>query len=404
MRRASPLLPWIALIALAAAWGSAATAQRGVAAEELAPDGRRGLGSETPHARLRELFRQPDEEDQRFLAELLELPDVLGVLVETTEGLYRSRGWFALLAPRAEPDLAALHASFAELALQPEATLRTQGEASRALAETLLDTRFRMRRRLLEGWEDDVRDLEGGLSLLRSETDGWSRLGDEEASAVARRVDLAASLLRARVKDLEALREPPGSASEAGSEEVHALLAILAEPDGVERLRLLAEARESAAARVERMAELCFTPRFLREHADLVRWREERTAAARELRAEAELWDPEGDQEGVPAEIQRLRKTERRRGAMVRALSGLTFDPLDGELTWIGARMARIVGGSLQALSLYDRFLALAGIRIHDGRTWRSGAVSAREEEAILYLQEYEQRERIPPARPGSDQ
>ena len=90
-----------------------------------------------------------------------------------------------------------------------------------------------------------------------------------------------------------------------------------------------------------------------------------------------------------------------------RALEGLSFDPLDAELCFVAAHGSDFVWGDIQSRPLYDRYLALRGIRAHDDRTIRGRELTERELEALLVVQrpfiEGQEHEREPP-RPPSDE
>ena len=113
------------------------------------------------------------------------------------------------------------------------------------------------------------------------------------------------------------------------------------------------------------------------------------------------VWQPQTPEgKEAPREISRIKKTTRRRQAFRRATQGLHHDPLDDELAYAAALMARYVSGTLEALDYYDRFLALRGIRVHDSRTWgRYRKLTEREEEAVTFIQQAERDVRLnPPA------
>ena len=88
------------------------------------------------------------------------------------------------------------------------------------------DTRLRARAHVLEGWSYDVLQFRRGIALLRANTDGFVGMAENELQIVAGRVDLAAARLRARVKDLAALREQ-GTENEVSKEDVERLVCAL---------------------------------------------------------------------------------------------------------------------------------------------------------------------------------
>lgn len=354
-----------------------------------APDGRRGLGAETEHKDILRLFRQPDENDEVFLAGLDEVRRDLDVLVATLEGLYWARGTFDLLEPRDEATLPRLHAVFHGYSLDLGATLARDDKVGRTFATLFLDTRFRARMRILDGLEEDEQEVHRGLAVLRAQTDGWVRLTDGEASNVARRVDLAAALLRARYKDLEALREAPGSAPDISMTHLAELFAAASGANERERKLRLAEAELREIDRAVAMLELLFTPMLEREVEDLILWRRARDERGELLLHESRFLQPNTPEgQDAPPDVQKQTKTKRRRAAYHKALEGLYEDPLNEELAYVAARMSRYVGGTLEALSHYDRFLALRGIRSHDHRTYQDRELDEKEKDALFFVQQ----------------
>jgi hypothetical protein len=348
-----------------------------------APDGERGLGADARLATLLALFRQPTDEDEAFLRGLRELLRSVEILARTTEGLYRGRRAFDLLEGRQSPDLATLHASFRAFLVDPAPALATGDARARAFARLLLDARFRARASVLEDWRRDAEEVRRGLALLHAETDGFVRLRESEGRTIARRVDLAAALLRARFKDLEALRESQGSASEVHAEDVERLLALARE--GGSLAPVLAQADE----RVQRLRSVLFTTRLVRAVQAELDWRAEADRGARQAADDAFLWLPD-TREGseAPPEIARFKKTTRRREGYLRAQECLSKDPFDDRVAYAAAVAARAIAGTVQALDFYDRFLALRGIREYDDRTWRLKGLTDEEGEAIVFLQQ----------------
>ncbi len=368
----------------------------------LAPDGRRGLGSQTPLQDLRGLVQSRKTEDEAFLAGLRELESELAALAGSAEVLYHRRGHFDALSWRDRPDLAHLHELLRALLVDPQPILAERDARARAAARILLDTRLRIRSEVLAGWEAEAATVAGGLLVLRAESDGWVRLTQEEASSLAARVDLSAADLRSRIFDLRALREELSAASEVPEHEVERLLALFELP-GRERseslARVLAGGDESAA----RARGLLFSTRLRISAASWYLWREEEDRRAEEALREVLVLrpdTPEGEQAGP--EVANLSKTARRRAAMERALGGLLHDPLDPGLAYSAAITAELVRGRLEATSLFDRYLALRGIRPDDDRNWRHRRLTPEEDHALFYVQQSRGGELVaPPETPG---
>src|SRR5262249_39103624 len=192
-----------------------------------------------------------------------------------------------------------------------------------------------------------------------------------------------------RILDLAALREPLDSAGEADPVEVERLLDLVPLPPGQERDQRMATALEPLEARAERMRSLLATARLARDTRELARWLEEEDRAAREAGAAVRQWRPEtGTGADVPAEIRREKKTARKRTALAHAVEGGQHDPLDAELAYAAGELATDFGTRLDALSNFDRFLALRGIRAHDDRAWRGRELTAQEQRALSEVQQ----------------
>lgn len=376
----------VALCAILLALGAPARAQ-----EEgpLAPDGRRGFGAETSLSDLLRQFRTPDEAEELLQTELRDAARDVAVLVSVTEGFYRERGYFELLDPLEDPTLATLHAEFRRYAVDPTSIASRGDRAAETFARMYLDTRFRVRLDLLDGWEEEVADVRGGLAVLRAAAHGFVNLGEDEAHNVARRIDLAGAVLRSMRNDLASLREPMETAPSTGvgPEEVSEFLGLFDIGDRAERERRIAAAVAHVEENEALMKAVLFTTR-LRESAaaDFAR-RIENGARARSLLEQARVAMPGWGGE-APRDVARLSKTKRRRLAREKAVLGLAFDPLDDELAWIAAESSYLVYGELEAVSHFDRFLALHGIVHNDDRTFLSSELTDRERSALSYVQD----------------
>jgi len=385
---------WLAVLVAAAAPTLASPQARAEAELPTAPDGRRGLGSSSELPELLALFRKPTREDREFLGELLDLEPRLRVLVSTTEGLYRDRGFLDLVPRGEEKTLERLHRLHGEVADEPGLRLERVGRKGRIWAELLLDPRIWMRIEVLQGWERDARDLRLGLGVLRAVTDGWVRLDAAAARTIAKRVDLAAALLRARLLDLSALRETTGASSEIADEDRERFLSFLAIEDDRQRDHLLSVELETVGRRVAAMRGVLFTHRLELQAAELVHERREGGRQLEELRPDVRLWQPQTPEgKKAPSDIRRIKKTARRREAYRLALQGLRYDPLDEEMAYTAGLMAQFVAGTYESLSYFDRFLALRSIRSYDDRNWRKRKLTEEESTALFQIQQFESEE-----------
>ena len=95
-----------------------------------------------------------------------------------------------------------LHDAFRELARDPDPLLFTRDRRTIPFARMHLDTRFRVRMGLLDGWEREAGEVRKGLQVLGATADGFVALSDEEAHNAALRVDFAASVCAAIYRPL----------------------------------------------------------------------------------------------------------------------------------------------------------------------------------------------------------
>jgi hypothetical protein len=355
-----------------------------------APDGQRGLGAQTPLADLLSLARSTRDDDRRFLADLHALGTEIRILVATTAERYRQRGYLQLLDSSEPQTLDALHAAFHTLELDPLARLARDDAFAQVLARALLDVRFRARVGVLEGWEFETQEIERGLGVLRAATDGYVVLIQEEASNIAARVDLSATLLRAMRNDLQVLRasepEPPDRAGEAATAE---LLRVARDTEG-EGVRRAAIERMVSAARVEaaKIESVLFTPRVAHQVAALLEWRSRIFQESESLRRDALSWLPDTvEGRAATEDFTRIAKDERIRRAAAVARQGLAIDPLDDVLAWVAGHALDFHWGVPESRPWFDRFLALHGIRAHDHRTYQSRELDRREREALDVVQ-----------------
>jgi len=348
-----------------------------------APDGHRGLGATTELAELQRVAASDEEEDLAFVASLLELEpalrEQLGALLEVYERL----GYTDLVETR-DPDLAALHAAFLEARADPLPLLARGDRAAEALAAMLLDTRFLARVQVASGWEVEAREVRAGVGLLSGSTDGWVVLTPQEGAQIATRVDLSASLLRALQRDLDVLR--PQKKERVDRAETERLLALARGDTAAAEARI-----DEAEAVAERMLSAMFSPR-LRAQENVVaalQLRERIWARSAPLRKEALLYLPTSDEgRSAPPEVSEMRKHERIRRAGVRGQEGVAVDPLDEDLAYVLAHATNFLWGADRSRAVYDRYLALRGIRAHDYRTLKGRALTARENEALAVVQQ----------------
>jgi hypothetical protein len=356
--------------------------------DALAPDGRRGFGSRTRVSDVYSVLRSAKDPDRRFLADLANLASEVQVLAASSLEAYRANGYLDLLDPLEIPSLPLLIERYRELADEPFEALARGDAKALALAKAIHDTRFRARTAALAGFDFEVRELSSGLAVFRAATDGYVELDQDQASNVAARVDLAASLLRAMRSDLQTLRQSFGEV-ETDPTRAAELVRLASESEG-ENVRRASVERICAEARrlEERMSGALFTTRLRSEVAELLDWRARLFEESAKLRADALAWLPDTDEgRAAPDAVQKLPRHERTRRAFQRGLEGLAFDPLDAELAWACGHAVDFVEGARLARPFFDRFLALRGIRAHDHRTYAKRDLDAREQEALDAVQ-----------------
>jgi hypothetical protein len=364
-----------------------------------APDGERGFGPGRTVRDLARLLRSPAEEDRGFVASLYELEDELRVLLAMATEHYKASGYFDLLliAKReklpstgtqeaARTPLEELGDAFRARATHASAALEKGGPAADLLARLLVDTRFRVRAQVIEGLEFEIADLRAGLAVLFAELDGFTGLKDGEADAIASRVDLSASRLRAAKLDLEVLREDgaDGRVVETWGKDLEALFELIRTDDVERRSRELPEMLAKLEERESNMSSALFTTRLETNLADEIEKRQKDVGAAQELlpRVRALVLGEKSD-----PKIKALSKNQRYTEAARDATAGLALDPLAEELNFLQGEISDFLQGSLESRRFFDRYLALRGIRVHDYRTYQGKSLSREERRAIDVVQ-----------------
>jgi hypothetical protein len=353
-----------------------------------APDGHRGLGADTELSELLKVVRTRKGEEREFVDGLLKIEADVDELLEQMHASYAARDYFDLLPKGEEDTIAALHGAFLATLDHPLHALARGDAASLAFARMFLDTRFRARIAVTGGWDVEAREVASGVWVLRGMTDGFVVLTQEEARAIATRVDLSASLLRAVRNDLGALK--PGKGQVVSDSAVTALLARAHAADEAARRAALGESAEDARRTESRMIQALFSGR-LRAQADVVQlidWRERLWARAAPLREEALVYLPQTDEgRAAPPEVAVMKRHDRMRWAGWRGREGMAIDPLDEVLVFASAHATDFLWGSIQSREFYDRYLALRRIRSHEHKTLRGRELTDWEKEALAAVQ-----------------
>ena len=190
-----------------------------------------------------------------------------------------------------------------------------------------------------------------------------------------------------QLNDLRALRQGGDEAEIARRAETLLALAHASEGEQVRRAGLAREL-ETLASVEDAMSAVTFTVRLRTSCRELLDWRARIFSESTALRDEALLWLPDSDiAKQAPPDVQKLSRSERMRGARLRAQQALALDPLDPEAVWAYAHATDFQFGIVESRPWYDRFLALRGIRSHDHRTYAERKLDLREREALDTVQ-----------------
>jgi len=353
----------------------------------VAPDGRRGFGSRAQLSEVLATVRSTRDSERALLAELDNLPSELSVLVAGALERYRERGYLALLDPAREPSLADVQRELDSALRDPLAAFATAGRPGELRAQVASDLRLRLRRQVTSSLDLELLELRRGMAVLRGATEGFVLLTQDEATNIAARIDLAASFLRAMRNDLRALRQGGDEAEVARRAQSLTTIARASEGEQVRRAGLAREL-ELLASVESAMAGATFTSRLRKSCAELLDWRARLFAESVPLRDEALLWLPDSEvAKQAPPDVQKLSRSERMRGARLRAQQALALDPLDPDAVWALAHSTDFLFGLVESRPWYDRFLALRGIRSHDHRTYAERKLDVREREALDSVQ-----------------
>lgn len=368
-----------------------------------APDGEKGFGPDRSMRDIERLLRSSSEEDRGHVAALYRLEQDIRVLLAMATDRYEELGYFGLLdvaqreeerQTRAEEEwlnpLERLDAAFRERTARASVELRDGGPTAELFAKLLVDSRFRTRALVIEGLEFEMLDLRAGMAVLHAHLDGSANLRDEEGDAIAHRVDLAASRLRAAKLDLEALREDrkDATASEAWGKDLEILLALARSSDPERIDRELPAVIERLDQRETSMAAALFTTRLDAKLGAEIDRRALAIATAADLLSKIRPYFPgKPEAEKPDPEIQSLSKSKRYAYASRAVVEALNYDPLNEELNWFGGESSDFLWGAIESRRWFDRYLALRGIRVHDHRTYKDRTLTREEKRAIDAVQ-----------------
>ena len=368
-----------------------------------APDGEKGFGPDRTMRDLERLLRSSSDEDRSQVAALYQLEQDIRVLLAMATDRYEELGYFGLLdvAQREEESktrasqewltpLERLNVAFRERSARAGVELRTGSPMAELFARLLVDSRFRTRTLVIEGLEFEMLDVRAGMAVLQAQLDGFASLRDEEGAAIARRVDLAASRLRAAKLDLEALREErkDATAMEAWGKDLEVLLALVRSNDTERIERELPIVLERLDQREVSMSAALFTTRLDAKLSGEIDRRALAISTAADLLAKIRPYLPgTPESEKSDPEIKSLSKSKRYAYVSRAVAEALNYDPLNEELNWIGGESSDFLWGSMESRRWFDRYLALRGIRVNDNRTLKDRTLTREEKRAIDAVQ-----------------
>lgn len=352
----------------------------------LAPDGKRGFGSDIQPRELARLLRSDDPQDKAFLSELAQLAMTTRIVLADVQKHYEARGYFKLLSASAGDDVLALHREYERLRKHPGEVLAVGDQGARTLAALLVDTKFNVRREFVSRARLAVDDLERARALLSGTQTGHFELSLAELEHVVARADFAAAELRTVRSDLLALAPQPGDRSPeadelAAAKHLGEVARGAREPARTEQLAAALAPRDELESK---MRKLLFSSDAEPRLAALRDWRDRTLATAAAVRARVlELLPDTPEGERAPADIARLKKTERLGQAFALAVEGTGHDPLDAELAWAAGHARHFSWPGLESVSYFDRFLALSGVRTSDANPASGRKLTPREQEAF---------------------
>ena len=202
-------------------------------------------------------------------------------------------------------------------------------------------------------------------------------LSNDEALAIAQRVDRSAALLRAMILDMDLLGASDFAGEPATSVSVDELVEAARESDQGERKRKLSALLGPAQAVITRMAGSLKGARLRAAlSADLALREAALERASQHITELDRLVPGRLPDEEVPAEVLAMSKQDRHRVALRHAQAGLVEDPFSPELSFYMALSTDWLVDRLRSRPWFDRYLALNGVRAHDHRTYQGKVLS----------------------------
>ena len=348
-----------------------------------APDGELGFGDALTRRDASVLFRAPDEAQALNLMELLRsLPSDVNVLLACANATYRARGYHQILDHRLG-ELSEVYEAFHALDSAPFGRDWDES-AALAFARMLADPRLRPRESLIQAAREELDELRDALRLFEVHSRGQASLDDDEVRRVAARADLAAARLRTVRRDLERLYESPANAL-ATSDSLEILRAAQAlASDDPKRSRNLSALRAQARTRSNDLQRGSALADFDLRHHKLLSERRDARRQANELLGEALVHLPIPTPGVMPdPKIEAMGHADRYKAARRISEQGCSLDPLNANLNYTLGLACEFASEKRASLTLFDRYLALRGIRHWEHTTFRDRPLSELEQYAL---------------------
>ena len=357
--------------------------------EPRAPDGRPALaGRGNAHVLGRLLVRPRTAEEKQLVSDLFGLEAAVELRLALAARKLRERGCMGLVEDPATGTLTEQIMRFDVLVPRTATELAVGDERARYLGVCLLDPAFGVRRAALSEVDRELLEVRAGLAILNASQVGFVLLDQDEAVAIAQRIDRSAALLRTMMSDLDLLEASDFAGEPISDQAIDVLIAAARTPELGVRKRLLSGLLDPSADMVMRMAgSLSGTRLRVALSAELaLRSAALKKAAGRVLELDR-LVPGRIPEELLPAEIRKMSKQDRYQLALRHATEGLAEDPFSPELTFYAALATSWIADPIRSRSWFDRYLALRGIRAHDHRTYQGRKLGPDEQTALDEVQ-----------------
>ena len=263
---------------------------------------------------------------------------------------------------------------------------------AQAFVRLMLDTHYWVREEIAQSWEEEVRELRGGISFFIAHTFGVAELsGEGELERITQRVDLSAARLRALRLDLDALYQSPARArTQPDDYDAERLIDLLVEGDRARSRRLMADLERRTKHSRTRLRETLFALRLETKLARELEQGRKGISRAKGVYVQVIGLLPLNDAtQPPPAAIAAMETGDRHRKAASSGVEGLFHDPFHPELNYMVGIAYDFFAGRHISRAYFDRFLVLRGIRHYEHRTYAKRDLSLMEEYALLVVADW---------------